>query len=614
MIIAPNIDGVQGNNGHISSAFADGDRLYLFLNAKLDADLPPLPADLTLVTNQSQVGVLSLKIEHIGNSSILALLLEKPISTDTNYGIKYRPTQWLMCTEGLGDSIEAFDEKIYTKPVDALEPGLRLKVSFDAPGDSVADEETVNARQDANAYVVCATEFRIELGFGHELSTAIPLNPNEFRAELEDRWLKITSVKYVEPRSKSSPEIHLELSEPMATGATVLVAYRSPIGRLKTISEDSIAGFVVEAVVDSGSYGILDAERDSDAIIDDAKTHRTVSPAHPSNQKPVTIALVANDSSNHEPGDNNVKEEAIALEGSSDDISTDSLSPADRALNLEQALENHSVVKGQRAQRVLAKTQESKIIDEVDTAQASNGSGSEDMTNALAEFDNPDQASQISSADDNSSAPGKNKNFLSKLKAKSSFTTSSQEPLSLTAKLIYVVPIAIFCWLLFIICIYIATIAFDIDLSISSLFSGGNKQNTAEVCTLKSSDGSVYEGECKDGIRHGQGIYTWVSGNRYEGAWKEGKRHGKGKLVHASGAVYDGNFSDGLEHGRGIMTWPNGARYEGEYSQGKFHGIGIYTSAQGNLYEGIFENGSMTANGDCTMATGEQYPGPCKSK
>ena len=48
-------------------------------------------------------------------------------------------------------------------------------------------------------------------------------------------------------------------------------------------------------------------------------------------------------------------------------------------------------------------------------------------------------------------------------------------------------------------------------------------------------DGSVDEGEFKDGVLHGHGKGVVADGNVYEGQYKEGKRHGKGRYVSADG-------------------------------------------------------------------------------
>lgn len=44
----------------------------------------------------------------------------------------------------------------------------------------------------------------------------------------------------------------------------------------------------------------------------------------------------------------------------------------------------------------------------------------------------------------------------------------------------------------------------------------------------------VYEGKFKKGLPHGEGKYTWSNGNFYDGSWKEGKRNGKGIMYNAS--------------------------------------------------------------------------------
>ena len=65
----------------------------------------------------------------------------------------------------------------------------------------------------------------------------------------------------------------------------------------------------------------------------------------------------------------------------------------------------------------------------------------------------------------------------------------------------------------------------------------------------QATDGPRYDGEVRDGKRHGQGVYEWPDGDRYEGEWREDKRHGQG-----------------------VNEWPDGTRYEGEWRDGVFVG------------------------------------------
>jgi uncharacterized membrane protein YeaQ/YmgE (transglycosylase-associated protein family) len=48
-------------------------------------------------------------------------------------------------------------------------------------------------------------------------------------------------------------------------------------------------------------------------------------------------------------------------------------------------------------------------------------------------------------------------------------------------------------------------------------------------------DGGTYVGTTKDGVPHGQGTYTWTSGEKYVGKWKDGKQHGQG--THTDGLM-----------------------------------------------------------------------------
>ena len=49
-----------------------------------------------------------------------------------------------------------------------------------------------------------------------------------------------------------------------------------------------------------------------------------------------------------------------------------------------------------------------------------------------------------------------------------------------------------------------------------------------------------YEGEKRDGKKHGRGTMRYPDGGVYEGEWKDNQRHGSGTYRYASGAVYEG--------------------------------------------------------------------------
>ena len=89
---------------------------------------------------------------------------------------------------------------------------------------------------------------------------------------------------------------------------------------------------------------------------------------------------------------------------------------------------------------------------------------------------------------------------------------------------------------------------------------------------MSSSQGvSKYEGNLKEGKRHGKGIETFPSGKKYEGQWRDGKRHGKGTLTYSDGQKYEGQWKNGLKHGKGTETSPDGSKYVGEFKDGQIY-------------------------------------------
>ena len=87
----------------------------------------------------------------------------------------------------------------------------------------------------------------------------------------------------------------------------------------------------------------------------------------------------------------------------------------------------------------------------------------------------------------------------------------------------------------------------------------------------------------------------------YDGEWKDGKRHGEGREFDTFGSlVYTGEWRDGVRHGKGefyaqeIGGTGTGRylHYVGEFSGGAFHGEGKEYAEQGDLlYVGPFVEG-----------------------
>ena len=80
--------------------------------------------------------------------------------------------------------------------------------------------------------------------------------------------------------------------------------------------------------------------------------------------------------------------------------------------------------------------------------------------------------------------------------------------------------------------------------------------------------GGTYKGEVSNGVPHGQGTYTYASGEKHVGEYKDGKSHGQGTVTFADGRKYVGEFKDDNFHGQGTLTGPNGDKYVGEFKDG----------------------------------------------
>ncbi len=69
-------------------------------------------------------------------------------------------------------------------------------------------------------------------------------------------------------------------------------------------------------------------------------------------------------------------------------------------------------------------------------------------------------------------------------------------------------------------------------------------------------NGDTYDGEWKNGLKEGFGIYQWKNGDKYQGGWMANKMEGQGELEYRAGsgkAIYKGSFTGGEKNGEGLL-------------------------------------------------------------
>lgn len=101
-----------------------------------------------------------------------------------------------------------------------------------------------------------------------------------------------------------------------------------------------------------------------------------------------------------------------------------------------------------------------------------------------------------------------------------------------------------------------------------------------------------YIGEDVFNLLHGQGVFTFNTGEVYEGNWKLHNMSGKGKLTTTMG-IYEGEFIDSKREGEGTFTWADGTHYIGSWIDDKMCGNGEIQTPQKISYKGSFSDNSL---------------------
>ncbi len=118
---------------------------------------------------------------------------------------------------------------------------------------------------------------------------------------------------------------------------------------------------------------------------------------------------------------------------------------------------------------------------------------------------------------------------------------------------------------------------------------------TADPKKLAEQSFIKYEGEFKNGQKHGWGTAVYPDGSNYVGQWVNNNPSGKGKLTNKitdpkiPAEYYEGEWLGGKMNGKGTQYWKDGSSYTGEYLLGQKNGFGTFSWPDGNKYTGHYK-------------------------
>ena len=126
-----------------------------------------------------------------------------------------------------------------------------------------------------------------------------------------------------------------------------------------------------------------------------------------------------------------------------------------------------------------------------------------------------------------------------------------------------------------------------------------NKRHGQGCLTNFEKDSQVMEGPFRAGLpMHGPGWQiTFSDGNKYSGSIDDQFRpHGSGMMVYASTEnIYTGEFRHGVRHGEGLCMFSSGESYEGSWINDEPQGLQLFEQEFSKVLAG---NGRNNGNGD----------------
>lgn len=115
-----------------------------------------------------------------------------------------------------------------------------------------------------------------------------------------------------------------------------------------------------------------------------------------------------------------------------------------------------------------------------------------------------------------------------------------------------------------------------LDPELQGFYEGGCKNGLAHGDGVARGS-AEYRGEFRKGMKDGKGVKTWPWGDRYEGSFAADRRSGKGMYIWGeaspwAGERYVGDYVADQRHGQGTYYWPNGDRFDGLWKEDRRYG------------------------------------------
>lgn len=126
-------------------------------------------------------------------------------------------------------------------------------------------------------------------------------------------------------------------------------------------------------------------------------------------------------------------------------------------------------------------------------------------------------------------------------------------------------------------------------------------------------DGMGYNGEIREGKKHGKGSCIMPDGDKITGEWAEDKMHGCAKIEDSHGKrVFEGKMIKNRKEGLCFhLDRKTNSVFNGDFRDGLFYGYGILESEEG-VFEGLFNLGMKEGPGTLRKPNGELVEGVWK--